>query len=283
MASNHSPIQVPGAKQNNLKNINLELFPGQLIVFTGLSGAGKSTLLFDVLHAEGQRKYVETFSPYIRQFLETLQRPEVDSIKNIRPSIAVEQKNTVRNSRSTIGTMTELCDYFKVWFSQVATFFDPDSGKPLKYQTGESLAADLLRKKNSNVIIGFIAKKPKTLPSKEFLSFLIQAGHARGLHREKYCHIEVLFHSGWEKNELFVVVDRVTTLPQTHQRFHLTLQSGHVQNAKGLERLLKLTQTWLSLMNLFLSKRVQLKPFLEKYMDIAKSSLSEFVKKKRYH
>ena len=147
MASNHSPIQVLGAKQNNLKNINLELFPGQLIVFTGLSGAGKSTLLFDVLHAEGQRKYVETFSPYIRQFLETLQRPEVDSIKNIRPSIAVEQKNTVRNSRSTIGTMTELCDYFKVWFSQVATFFDPDSGKALRYQTDESLAADLLRKK----------------------------------------------------------------------------------------------------------------------------------------
>ena len=231
MASNHSPIQVLGAKQNNLKNINLELFPGQLIVFTGLSGAGKSTLLFDVLHAEGQRKYVETFSPYIRQFLETLQRPEVDSIKNIRPSIAVEQKNTVRNSRSTIGTMTELCDYFKVWFSQVATFFDPDSGKPLKYQTGESLAADLLRKKNSNVIIGFIAKKPKTLPSKEFLSFLIQAGHARGLHRKKYCHIEDLIHSGWEKNELFVVVDRVTTKKENKDRLteaiSVAIKHGH--------------------------------------------------------
>ena len=109
-----SPIKVVGASENNLKNINLELYPGQLIVFTGLSGSGKSTLLFDVLHAEGQRKYVETFSPYVRQFLETLQRPKVDEIKNIRPSIAVEQKNTIRNSRSTVGTMTELCDYFKV-------------------------------------------------------------------------------------------------------------------------------------------------------------------------
>ncbi|MBT5717314.1 MAG: ATP-binding cassette domain-containing protein, partial [Opitutae bacterium] len=231
MASNHSPIQVLGAKQNNLKNINLELFPGQLIVFTGLSGAGKSTLLFDVLHAEGQRKYVETFSPYIRQFLETLQRPEVDSIKNIRPSIAVEQKNTIRNSRSTIGTMTELCDYFKVWFSQVATFFDPDSGKALRYQTDESLAADLLRKKNSNVIIGFIAKKPKTLPSNEFLSFLIQAGHARGLYRKKYCHIEELIHSGWEKNELFVVVDRVTTKKENKDRLieaiSVAIKHGH--------------------------------------------------------
>jgi excinuclease ABC subunit A len=119
MASNHSPIQVNGASENNLKGINLKIFPGQITVFTGLSGAGKSTILFDVLHAEGQRKYVETFSPYVRQFLETLQRPKVESIENIRPSIAVEQKNTIRNSRSTIGTMTELCDYFKVWFSQV--------------------------------------------------------------------------------------------------------------------------------------------------------------------
>ena len=103
MASNIPQFKFLGARENNLKGIDLELLPGQLIVFTGLSGAGKSTLLFDVLHAEGQRKYVETFSPYVRQFLETLQRPEVDSIKNIRPSIAVEQKNTIRNSRSTLA------------------------------------------------------------------------------------------------------------------------------------------------------------------------------------
>ena len=116
MANDLTPIKILGANENNLKNIDLEILPGQLTVFTGLSGAGKSTLLFDVLHAEGQRKYVETFSPYVRQFLETLRRPNVKSIENIRPSIAVEQKNTIRNSRSTVGTMTELCDYFKVWF-----------------------------------------------------------------------------------------------------------------------------------------------------------------------
>ena len=99
MAKRPPNICVRGARHNNLKGIDLDLSPGNLVVFTGLSGAGKSTLLFDVLHAEGQRKYVETFSPYVRQFLETCPRPEVDSIENVRPSIAVEQKNTIRNSR----------------------------------------------------------------------------------------------------------------------------------------------------------------------------------------
>ena len=195
MASQYSPIQVIGAKENNLKDIDLELSPGQIIVFTGLSGAGKSTLLFDVLHAEGQRKYVETFSPYVRQFLETLQRPNVDEIKNIRPSIAVEQKNTIRNSRSTVGTMTELCDYFKVWFSQVACFFDPESGQVLRHETCESLAEKTLQTKQ-NIILGFVAKRPENLPADDFLSFLIQAGHARGLFNRKYSHLEELIHSG---------------------------------------------------------------------------------------
>jgi excinuclease ABC subunit A len=225
-----SPIQVIGANENNLKNINLELSPGQLIVFTGLSGAGKSTLLFDVLHAEGQRKYVETFSPYVRQFLETLQRPNVDEIRNIRPSIAVEQKNTVRNSRSTVGTMTELCDYFKVWFSQVACFFDPESGEELHYETSESLASKRIKRKE-NDIFGFIAKKPETLDSNDFLAFLIQAGHARGLYQKKYLHLEKLIHSGWNENEIFVVVDRITSKKENKSRvteaISLAIKHGH--------------------------------------------------------
>lgn len=231
MASQHSPIQVLGATENNLKGINLELLPGQLIVFTGLSGAGKSTLLFDVLHAEGQRKYVETFSPYVRQFLETLQRPEVESIKNIRPSIAVEQKNTIRNSRSTIGTMTELCDYFKVWFSQVARFIDPDSGNVLQHETPQSQAAKLIKKKDSQFIVGFIAVRPEKLPSKDFLTFLIQAGHARGLHENKFLHLEDIMNSNWNKNEIFVVVDRIDTQKDNKSRLieaiSLSIKHGH--------------------------------------------------------
>jgi excinuclease ABC subunit A len=132
MPSKKLPIQLVGARENNLKDVNLTINPGSLTVITGLSGTGKSTLLFDVLHAEGQRRYVETFSPYVRQFMESLPRPKVKSFLNARPSIAVEQKNSVRNSRSTVGTMTELCDYFKVWFPQVSVLHDPDDkGKQL--------------------------------------------------------------------------------------------------------------------------------------------------------
>ena len=122
-------IRLRGVRQNNLKGFDLDIPLGRYVVVTGLSGAGKSSLVFDTLHAEGQRRYVETFSAYTRQFLELLAKPQVDSIENIRPSIAIEQTNTVKTSRSTVGTMTELCDYFKVWFSHVAACYDPATGE----------------------------------------------------------------------------------------------------------------------------------------------------------
>jgi len=116
---------------------------GRHVAFTsasaGLSGAGKSSLVFDTLHAEGQRRYVETFSPYTRQFLEMLDRPKVDSIENIRPSIAIRQSNTVKTSRSTVGTMTELCDYFKVWFCQVSELIDPATGQVIEDDNPQSI------------------------------------------------------------------------------------------------------------------------------------------------
>ena len=122
-------IRLRGLRQNNLKGFDLDLPLGQLIVVTGLSGAGKSSLVFETLHAEGQRRYVETFSPYTRQFLELLDRPKLDAVSNIRPSIAIQQSNRVKTSRSTVGTMTELTDFFKVWFCHVAQLFDPETGQ----------------------------------------------------------------------------------------------------------------------------------------------------------
>jgi excinuclease ABC subunit A len=121
-------IRLRDLRQNNLKGFDLDLPIGELTVVTGLSGSGKSSLVFETLHAEGQRRYVETFSPYTRQFMELLDRPEVGSVENIRPSIAIQQSNTVKSSRSTVGTITELSDYFKVWFSTVATLYDPATG-----------------------------------------------------------------------------------------------------------------------------------------------------------
>ena len=219
MSATASQILVRGAKQNNLKSLDLDLSPGEITVFTGLSGSGKTTLLFDVIHAEGQRKYVETFSPYVRQFLDTMPRPEVDGVFNIRPSISVEQKNTIRNSRSTVGTMTELCDYFKVWFPQVAELFDPSSGKRIVFESPETLAKGLLGKKTKELVyVGFIVEKPKSLGQKPFLNHLIKTGYGRILTSDGYQRIEDCQDSIELGKEVFVVVDRVTTRPSNRNR-----------------------------------------------------------------
>src|SRR5438045_891594 len=112
-SSAHSQIRLRGVRQNNLKNFDLALPLHQLIVVTGLSGSGKSSLAFDTLFAEGQRRYIETFSPYARQFFDRMDKPQVDSIEGIPPAIAIEQRNAVKSTRSTVGTMTEICDYMK--------------------------------------------------------------------------------------------------------------------------------------------------------------------------
>ena len=155
-------IRLRGVRQNNLKGFDLDLPLGKYVVVTGLSGAGKSSLVFDTLHAEGQRRYVETFSAYTRQFLDLLDKPKVDSIENIRPSIAIEQTNTVKTSRSTVGTMTELTDFFKVWFSHVAECFDPATGEKVE----DDYAADHLGKDGGqrmpakSVVIAFRVPNP---------------------------------------------------------------------------------------------------------------------------
>src|SRR6186997_3692703 len=110
-------IVVRGAREHNLQNVHLELPRNQLIVFTGLSGSGKSSLAFDTIYAEGQRRYVETLSPYARQFLDQMERPDVDSIEGLSPAISIEQKTTSRSPRSTVGTITEIYDYLRVLYS----------------------------------------------------------------------------------------------------------------------------------------------------------------------
>src|SRR5215216_2212215 len=116
-------IRVHGARQNNLKNLDLEIPLNELIVVTGVSGSGKSSLVFDTLYAEGQRRYVETFSPYARQFLDRMDKPQVDRIDGIPPAIAIDQTNPVRTSRSTVGTMTELADHLKLLYARAATLY----------------------------------------------------------------------------------------------------------------------------------------------------------------
>src|SRR6516225_4231798 len=136
-------ILVRGARQNNLKNLDLAIPLNELVVVTGVSGSGKSSLVFDTLYAEGQRRYVETFSPYARQFLDRMDKPQVDAIQGIPPAIAIDQTNPVRTSRSTVGTMTELNDHLKLLFARTASLYCRSCGRPVRRDTPESIHRDL--------------------------------------------------------------------------------------------------------------------------------------------
>src|SRR5580765_3550625 len=124
-------ITVHGARQHNLKNIDVEIPRNSLTVITGLSGSGKSSLAFDTIYAEGQRRYVETLSTYARQFLDQMERPEVDSIEGLSPAISIEQKTTSRSPRSTVGTITEIYDYLRVVYSSIGTPHCPNCGRAI--------------------------------------------------------------------------------------------------------------------------------------------------------
>ncbi len=137
-------IVIRGARQHNLKNINLEIPRNALTVITGLSGSGKSSLAFDTIYAEGQRRYVESLSAYARQFLDQMERPEVDSIEGLSPAIAIEQKTTTRSPRSTVGTITEIYDYLRVVYSSIGTPHCPNCGLPISRQSTDQIVRAIL-------------------------------------------------------------------------------------------------------------------------------------------
>ena len=140
----HDAIVVRGARQNNLCNLDLDLPLNELVVVTGVSGSGKSSLVFDTLYAEGQRRYVETFSPYARQFLDRMDKPQVDRIEHIPPAIAIDQVNPVRTSRSTVGTMTELNDHLKLLYARAARLYCRRCGRAVRRDNAQSIADELI-------------------------------------------------------------------------------------------------------------------------------------------
>src|SRR6478735_9403396 len=137
-------IRIRGARQHNLKNLDLDIRTGEMTVVTGPSGSGKSSLVFDTLYAEGQRRYVETFSAYARQFLDRMDRPAVDKVDGVPPAIAIDQTNPVRTSRSTVGTMTELNDHLKLLYARAANLFDRETAKAVRHDSPESIYAELM-------------------------------------------------------------------------------------------------------------------------------------------
>lgn len=148
-------IEVYGAKSNNLKNIDIKIPHNKLIVITGLSGSGKSSLAFDTIYAEGQRRYLETFSAYARHFIANLTKPDVDKIEGLSPVIAIEQKTTVKNPRSTVGTITEIYDFLRLLYAKVADAYSPiTGGKMVKYTEQQvcNLIVETFNKKQVSIL-----------------------------------------------------------------------------------------------------------------------------------
>ncbi len=148
-------IRVRGARQNNLKNLDLDVPVGSLLAITGVSGSGKSSLAFDTLYAEGQRRYVESFSTYARQFLDRMDKPQVESIHGVPPAIAIDQSNPVKNSRSTVGTMTELNDHVKLLFSKLATLSCRTCGESIEKDDAASIARKLEGRRDARAMVSF--------------------------------------------------------------------------------------------------------------------------------
>ena len=139
-----SEIEIIGAKENNLKNIHLKIPKDKLIVFTGLSGSGKSTLAFETLYAEGQRRYIESLSSYARQFLDKMGKPNVDKINGLMPAIAIDQKSTSKNPRSTVGTINEIYDYLRLLYARVGTQHCHLCGKPISQMSASDIIEQIL-------------------------------------------------------------------------------------------------------------------------------------------
>src|SRR5689334_6424812 len=176
-------IRIVGARQNNLKELTLDLPLHELIVITGVSGSGKSSLAFDTLYAEGQRRYVESFSAYARQFLERMDKPQVERVEGIPPAIAIDQTDPVRSSRSTVGTMTELNDHLKLLFARAAQLFDRQTALPVRHDSPDSIYADLVARAaaagDPRVVLTFPVELPAGTSDDEVAQWLSASGFTR--------------------------------------------------------------------------------------------------------
>ena len=226
MSSSH--IRVRGARQHNLKNIDVDIPHHCLTVVTGLSGSGKSSLAFDTLYAEGQRRYVETFSPYTRQFLERMDKPDVDHIDGLPPAIAIEQSNSVKTSRSTVGTMTEIADHLKMLFARLASLTCPHCGRPVRPMGATQITDEVLAARaGKEVLIGFSVPMPNKPSLAATMAALKQQGFLRIWLDDKLRRTDEPGPEGeMAPPFLRVVQDRVVATPGNRARLAEAIESA---------------------------------------------------------
>src|SRR6202162_5887892 len=221
-------IRIRGAREHNLKNIDVDLPRDSLVVITGLSGSGKSSLAFDTVYAEGQRRYVESLSAYARQFLELMQKPDVDSIEGLSPAISIEQKTTSKNPRSTVGTVTEIYDYMRLLWARVGVPYSPATGLPIVSQTVSQMVDRVMAMPEGTrlYLLAPIVRGRKGEYRKE-LAELQKKGFQRVKVDGKYHELgQVPTLDKKLKHDIEVVVDRIVVRPDIGNRLPDSIETA---------------------------------------------------------
>jgi excinuclease ABC subunit A len=216
-------IEITGARQNNLKGVNLAIPLNQITVITGVSGSGKSSLAFDTLYAEGQRRYVETFSPYARQFMDRMDKPNVDRIEGIPPAIAIKQGNPVKSSRSTVGTITELTDFTKLLFARIGELHCSQCSRKVARDTAETIWAALSKEKSGDKMIVAFSYEQGNFDPMMLKKELLRHGFSRVLRNDTIMEIE---HSPFDPTGIPVVADRFIFTPADKTRIIDSIEQG---------------------------------------------------------
>ena len=212
-------LKVRGANEHNLKNVDIDIPKDQLIVMTGVSGSGKSSLAFDTIYAEGQRRYVESLSAYARQFLQMMQKPDVESIEGLSPAISIEQKSTNKNPRSTVGTVTEIYDYMRLLWARIGVPYSPATGLPIESQTVSQMVDKIFKKENDSKIylLAPIVRGRKGEYRKEFIELRKKGFQRLRINDEFYDIEDIPVLDRYKKHYIEVVVDRLVIKKSTEE------------------------------------------------------------------
>ena len=225
---NQDKIVIKGAREHNLKNISLEIPKNKLVVITGVSGSGKSTLAFDTIYSEGQRKYVESLSAYARQFLQMMNKPDVDAIEGLSPAISIEQKTTQKNPRSTVGTVTEIYDYLRVLFARVGIPYSPTTGLPINSQSVSEISDNIINKNKGNkaYILSPIVRDRKGEYRKEIEELKLKGYQRLKVDGKIYEIDEVPILKKNFKHNIDVLIDRLVIKENIRQRLAESIEVG---------------------------------------------------------